>query len=333
MGQVPKGKVLYDRLYSEALENSAGENPERRITIYLPPGYDSSKIKYPVLYYLHGFTWSDSMQIVEDHFDEILNKAIHDGLIKPLIVVMPDHHTLYRGSFYTNSSYTGNWADFTAVDLVSYIDKTYRTLDVRESRGIAGHSMGGYGAIKLGMQFPEVFSVVYGLSPAVLDYSKEILPTSPSFRRVYQLKSREEVVSGYSEFLPNAIIAMGQAFSPNPDNPPFYIDLPYTYQDEQIIINDEVLNLWNKQSPKRMVASHVDNLRKLTAIKFDWGRNEENLHIPIACRAFSRELEMYGIIHFAEEYLGDHTNMLWTDDGRAHTDLLPFFERYLKFIK
>ena len=331
IAQSNKGKVVYDRLYSESLENDAGENPERRVTIYLPPNYDNTTNEYPVMYYLHGFTWSDSMQVVGDHFDQLLDKAINEGIIQPLIVVMPDQHTLYRGSFYTNSTFTGNWADFTAIDLVNYIDKNYRTLDNRESRGIAGHSMGGYGAIKLGMQHPDVFSVVYGLSPAVLDYTKEISPTNFSFKRIPQLKTREEVITGYAEFYPNAIIAMARAFSPNPNNPPFYIDLPYLYEGNQLIINDKVLKLWNNQSPVNMVESHVDKLRKLTAIKFDWGRNEENLHIPPTCKAFSRELELYGIKHFAEEYLGDHTNILWTQDGRAITDLFPFFNQYLKF--
>ncbi len=80
-----------------------------------------------------------------------------------------------------------------------------------------------------------------------------------------------------------------------------------------------------------MVSSHLKNLRKLKAIKFDWGRNEDFDFIPLANLRFSQELEKYGIKHYPEIYLGNHSNRLWTEDGRAMTDLFPFFNEYLKF--
>jgi S-formylglutathione hydrolase FrmB len=329
--QYSSGKIIYDRLYSAALENNGGEDPTRRVTIYLPPDYDETTIRYPVIYYLHGFTWSDSLQVANDHFDKLLDKAIAKGIIKPVIVVMPDQYTLYRGSWYANSSLTGNWSDFTAKDLVTYVDQNYRSIPDRESRGIAGHSMGGQGAIRIGMLFPDVFASVYGLSPATLGIANEIGPKSRAYKRVTQLKTREELVTGYSEFYPNALVAMGRAFSPNPNKPPFYADLPFIYRGDSLIINYKVLDLWNKNLPIGMVDDYVDNLNKLKALKLDWGRNEENRHIPITCRIFSEKLENLGINHYAEEYIGTHGNKLWTNDGRALNDMLPFFNTYLKF--
>lgn len=329
--QYPSGKVIVDRLYSPALENNGGEDQTRRVTIYLPPGYDETSDKYPVIYYLHGFTWSDSLQIAHTHFDKLLDKAISKGIIKPVIVVMPDQHTLYRGSWYANSSLTGNWSDFTAKDLVTYVDQNYRSIPGRESRGIAGHSMGGQGAIRIGMLFPDVFASVYGLSPATLGIANEIGPKSVAYKRVTQLKTREELVTGYSEFYPNALVAMGRAFSPNPNKPPFYADLPFIYRGDSMIIDYKVLDLWNKNLPIGMVDDYVDNLNKLKALKLDWGRNEGNRHIPITCRIFSEKLENLGINHYAEEYIGTHSNKLWTDDGRALNDMLPFFNTYLNF--
>ena len=317
--QYPSGKVIVDRLYSPALENNGGEDPTRRVTIYLPPGYDKTSDKYPVIYYLHGFTWSDSLQIASDHFDELLDQAIAMGKIKPLIVVLPDQHTLYRGSFYTNSSLTGNWADFTAKDLVSYIDKNYRTIPERESRGIAGHSMGGGGAIKMGMLFPDVFASVYALSPGPLGLAKEIGIKGQAYKRVQEIKTREELVTGYNEFFPNVVVATGRAFSPNPNKPPFYADLPFTYKGDSLIVNYDVLDLWNKNLPIEIANDYVDNLKKLKALKLDWGRNDPILFVPITCRIFSQKLEDLGIKHYAEEYIGTHSNKLWTDDGRALT--------------
>ncbi len=205
--QYPEGKVVVDKLYSERLENPGGEDPTRQVTVYLPPGYDKTTDRYPVIYYLHGFTWSDSLQIAVTHFDKLMDKAISTGKIKPVVVVMPDQHTLYRGSFYTNSSLTGNWSDFTAKDLVTYVDQNYRTLKNPESRGISGHSMGGYGAIKIGMLHPEVFSSVYSLSGAILDLVEEAGVKGPAYRRVQEIPSREILVTGYNEFFSNTLVA------------------------------------------------------------------------------------------------------------------------------
>ena len=124
---------------------------------------------------------------------------------------------------------------------------------------------------------------------------------------------------------------MGRAFSPNPNNPPFYADLPFTYEGDSLITNYEVLELWNKNSPIEMADSYISNLKKLKALKLDWGRNEAFHVLPITCMMFSQKLENLGINHYAEEYIGDHSNKLWTDDGRALNDMLPFFDRYLKF--
>lgn len=329
-GQSAKGRIVVERINAASLKNSFGEDPVRRVTIYLPPDYDQTTNRYPVIYYLHGFTWNDSLAIASDHFDKVMDKAINSGKIRPVIVVLPNQYTLFRGSFYTNSSLTGNWADFTAKDLVDFIDKKYRSIPNKDSRGITGHSMGGYGAIKLGMLFPDVFSSVYALSPGVLSLFKEIGPNGEAYRRVQKIQSREELLKA-DNFLPNLVVALGQAYTPNPSKPPFYCDLPFTYQGDSLIVNDKVLEIWNKNSPLYMIDSYADNLRKLKALKLDWGRNEQFALIPLTCEMFSQKVESLGINHYAEEYIGTHSNKLWTDDGRALHDMLPFFNTYLTF--
>ena len=325
------GRVVVDYLYAESLENSGGENPTRRVTVYLPPGYEESQQRYPVIYYLHGFTSSDSVMIAIRKLDTLLDYAISNNIIKPVMVVIPNQHTLYRGSFYTNSSLTGKWADFTGVDLIAYTDKNYRTIPNKGSRGIAGHSMGGHGALKIGMLFPDVFSSVYALSPAVLDIVGELGYHSEAYKRLPNIKSRKQLVNGWVNFYPNAIIAMGRAYTPNPNNPPFYADVPYNMNNGTLTVNYEVLKIWQEESVMGMVDDHIDDLKKLKAIKLDWGRNEENTHIPKTAYAFSLMLENLGITHYAEEYIGKHVDKLWTKDGRALNDLLPFFNTYLNF--
>ena len=97
------------------------------------------------------------------------------------------------------------------------------------------------------------------------------------------------------------------------------------------MVNYDVLKIWNEKSVLGMVDVYADNLRKLKAIKIDWGRNENNLHIPITCRMLSQRLENMGVKHYAEEYIGDHWRQVATKDGRLLYDLLPFFDLYLTF--
>lgn len=329
LAQYPAGEVVVEHLYSASLENELGEDPTRRVTIYLPPGYRETTHRYPVLYFLHGFSACDSSQIAD--LNILLDKAIALGQIKPVIVVIPNHHTKYRGSFYINSPLGGRWADFTAIDLVSHIDNNYRTIPDRNSRGITGHSMGGKGAIRLGMLFPDVFSTVYGLSPGFFPGLDAWDVFNPDIRSVFEIKSREDLITDPANFLANIIVAAGRVFSPNPDNPPFYVDLPFTLNGDSLVVNQPVMDLWLLNSTVEKVDQYSDNLKELTALKLDWGRNDEFVNIPGESLMFSKKLENLGIPHYAEEYLGDHSNKVYTDDGRVIERMLPFFDRYLVF--
>lgn len=329
--QSPPGRVVVEHIRAPSLQPDEDDISMRRVTIYLPPDYEHSTKRYPVIYYLHGFTWNDSLQIAVDHFDQLLDKAIAAGRIQPVIVAIPNHYTAYRGSMYTNSSLTGHWADFTAYDVVEYMDQHYRTIRDRNSRGLAGHSMGGAEAIKLGMQYPEVFSSVYALSPGVLALAEGMGPTGEPFRRAQQIHTRKTLLTGYTELDANMVVAMGRTFSPNPQNPPFFADLPFTYQEDSLIIQYDILDAWKNQMPYYMIESHIEELQQLRALKFDWGRNDEHSTVPVTCRMFSKKLENHGIVHYAEEYIGTHSNKLWTEDGRALNDMFPFFNRYLEF--
>jgi S-formylglutathione hydrolase FrmB len=332
LGQVqyPEGKVIVERITSQYLQNKGGENPTRRVSVYLPLDYDKTTTKYPVIYYFDGFGWNDSLDFNLIHFNKLFDKAISTGKIRPVIIVIPNQCTLFGGSFYTNSSLTGMWSDFTAKDLVAFIDKNYRTIPNKDSRGLSGVSMGGHGAIKIGMLFPDVFSSIYALSPAFLGLAKEFGPTGNCYKKASQLQTVDELQRD-SEFNPKIVVAVGRAFSPNLDKPPFYADLPFTYSGDQLIIHDDVLDLWNKNMPIQMIDTHIENLRKLKALKLDWGRNDEFAHIPLTCEIFSQKLENLGINHYAEEYIGTHTNKVITDDGRFLNEVLPFFDTYLTF--
>jgi S-formylglutathione hydrolase FrmB len=324
LGQISSGKVTSFSIHANTLQNEAGENPNRKVSVYLPAEYGIDNKRFPVIYYMHGFMGTDS---ISPQMKMILDKGIGQHKIRPFILVIANNYTLFEGSFYSNSSLTGNWTNFAAKELVEYIDKNFRTLAKRESRGVSGHSMGGYGAIKTGMLYPDVFSCVYALSPGLLAFVKEFGPNSDSFKELSKIKTPEELKKTY---YPRVLVAVARAWSPNPDRPPFYCDLPFTFEGDSLIVNNSILEKWNQNMPVYMVDKYASNLRKLKAIKLDWGRNDAS-RFPVQCGMFSQRLENLGINHFAEEYIGNHGNKIWTDDGRILNDLLPFFNDYLSF--
>jgi len=318
------GKVVSFTINSKALQNNGGEDPNRKVSVYLPPNYDASTQRYPVIYYLHGFMGKDN---IFPQMQKVLDEGISRQKIKPFIFVQADQYTLFEGSFYSNSSLTGNWDEFESKELVEYMDKNYRTIPTRDSRGIAGHSMGGYGAFKIGMLHPEVFSSIYALSPGLLAMVKEFGPNSTSFKEVQNVKTIEDLKKTY---YPKVLVAVGRAWSPNPNKPPFFCDFPFSYEGEKMIVNQAILEKWEANMPVYIVDKYADNLRKMSAIKLDWGRNDSP-RFPLQIGMLSQRLENLGINHFAEEYIGDHGNKIWTLDGRVLNDLLPFFNDYLKF--
>jgi len=323
-GEDLHGKLIQDSITSPSLQNGGGENTTRRVSIYLPPGYSATSARYPVIYYLHGYLSDDTLNPQQLR---ILDLAISSKRIRPVLFVVSDQLTTYGGSFYANSSLTGNWADFTAKDLVAYVDKNYRTIADRNSRGICGHSMGGHGAIKLGMLFPDVFSCLYALSPGALALVKEFGPNSDSYKQLASIRTKDELDKTY---FPRVIIDMARTWSPNPANPPFYCDVPFRYECNNLIVDNTVLKKWNQNLPLSMLDDYVPNLKRLKAIKLDLGRNDGS-RFPVQCSMFSQKLENLGIEHFAEEYIGTHTNKIWTEDGRVLNSMLPFFNAYLQF--
>jgi hypothetical protein len=326
-----KGTVLHEKFLARSIEgNPAGENALRRLTVYLPPGYYQSKQQYPVIYFLHGFNGEDSATMDDLEINKLLDTAILTKQIRPVIFVLPNSFTKYKGSFYTNSVLTGKWADYIAKDVVEYIDKHFRTIQNKNSRGIAGASMGGNGAIKMGMLFPGVFSAVYATTPATLNWSDGINPSLETFKIISQAKNESDVFKSPAALL---MTDLARTYSPNISKPPFFADMPAYYIGDSMIIDTSAVRRWTENFATNMIVSHLVALKSLKAIKIDWGRNDAGRHVPVTCLEFSKKLEWFGVNHFAEEYLGGHAEHLDGTDGRIYTEILPFFNSYLNFEK
>src|SRR5574341_1890012 len=160
-----EGTVVIETITSNVLRgNSLGDPHVRRVPVYLPPGYDKSNARHPVVYVLTGFTGRGIMLLNDSAWDENIaqrmDRLIGSGAVKPMILVMPDCFTRIGGSQYINSSATGNYEDHVVKELVPFIDKKYRTVADRDHRAVMGKSSGGYGSVILAMRNSQVFGLM-----------------------------------------------------------------------------------------------------------------------------------------------------------------------------
>lgn len=322
--QTNQGKTERIKVHGAALEgNLSNDSPDRDVSVYLPPSYQTEPNRhYPVIYMLHGFTDSDSQWFgFEEHWinlPQILDQSLAEENSREMIVVMPNAYNRFKGSFYSSSITVGDWETFIAEELVAYIDNHYRTLPQADSRGLAGHSMGGYGSIRLGMQYPDVFSSIYLLSPCCM---------SPSTSGNTEAMQQAEAVSTVEEidkqsFFVLATLATAAAWAPNPTNPPFYMDLPT--KNGKVI--PEITNKLTANATLAVIDQHIPALKSLEAIAFDVGNDDRG--IAAASKELDKVLNNYGITHSFEVYEGNHVNRIAT---RILTKMLPFFTEHLDF--
>ncbi len=314
--------IRYLKINSSALAgNLLGDPAEQEVAVYVPPGYDQSGDKrYPVLYLLHGIGggFTDWTQ----HWD--LRSAM-DAVIRstqqPFLVVMPNGGNRLGGGFYLDSPVSGKWETYLVRELVPRIEHDFRTTT---TRGIAGHSMGGFGAVRLGMRHPEVFSSVYAMSPCCLDLAEDIGYGNTSWKKALAFQSPADLVKSLQEgdFYPVAIYALASAISPNPDKPPFYVDLPMRHVNGELMPDDATYELWRTSLPMAQLPSYRANLLRLRALAIDYGTSDQFAHIITTTPAFSRELARLRIPHRLDVYDGDHRQKI---PERLRTTVLPFF--------
>ena len=304
--------------------NLEGDSPDRCVSVYLPPSYRSSpNRRYPVVYILHGYTDDDQHWFGwTRHFVNVpqgMEKALVAGTAKEMILVMPNAYTVWQGSMYSSSATTGDWETFVAEDLVSYVDHHYRTIARRESRGLAGHSMGGYGAIRIGMKRPDVFSADYVMSPCCMPPIVSI-----DSARAAAIEAVSDVSQGVrAPFGTRALLASAAAWSPDPQKPPLYFDLP----TRDGALQPDVVARWAANAPLAMVYQHVANLKKLRGLAIDAGA--QDVAIAAASRQLDSILTRFGVTHEFEIYdPGTHVSRV---EERIETSVLPFFAKKLEF--
>jgi len=308
------------KVHSTALEgNLEKESPDRDVVVYLPPDYTTSKDKrYPVVYVLHGYN------LTVPGFEGLLQspRTIDEAFAKGvpgMIVVLADTDTVYGGSMYSSSVTSGDWEGFITRNLVAYIDGHYRTLADRKSRGLAGHSMGGYGTTRLGMKYPDVYGAIYIMSPCCL--SARDAPPAAAATVVENVKQPEDAAK--LDFMGKATLAVAAAWSPDPAKPPLYVDLPTA----KGAVDKSVLARWAANAPLAILDQYVFNLKRYGAIAIDVG-DQDGLRVDAA--ELHQRMSDRGIQNSFEIYHGDHGNAV---PDRFENHVLPFFGHVLSFTK
>ena len=161
--------ITHHVLRSTAMEREVGYN------VYLPPGYEGNSLRYPVIYFLHGAGGNENSD--GPGFSRILAKLAEAKQVVPAICVFPNgglssYRDIAEGKIMVESMIIR--------ELIPHIDRSYRTRPARESRMIAGYSMGSGGGMRLALKHPELFSAAGGWGASFTGRNPEA-PLAPEF--------------------------------------------------------------------------------------------------------------------------------------------------------
>jgi len=302
-----KADAITSYFYSDAL------GYDMYYEIVLPPSYESNPDStYPSIYFLHGFgldySWYGSVVSV---FEDMMAS----GEIRESILIKPDGFVIpYLGSMYTNSDYNGQFEDYIVQDLISHIDGSYNTIDHSSYRAIMGHSMGGYGAVKLSVKFPELFQVVASHSGpiAIENVIPDLLPVLLAETGILSYQPWNGTVSLF-------MYSASAAWSPDVDDWPYYVDLPVDYYGNVI---DEVWDLWLGHDPLTLAQENLANIQSIH-FYMDCGDQDDYLFYNHST-SFSEFLDEENINHVYEIYPGDHFTEVLNGDRFPYS--LAFIE-------
>jgi len=213
--------------------NMLGDSAEHDLYVYVPRGYEDSDRRYATAFLLHAFGESAATVVSPDTSGERWHPPIEDVLdpvfgrmgVPPMIVVIPDGNCRWGCGQWIDSPVSGFFGSYVTKDVVSYVDANYRTIPAAASRGVFGFSSGGMGAWNVVSQHPDVFTAMAVLSAdTFLDMTHKVF-TYKFFNSIWPEPPNGPVDDDWSEM----VYAYSAAYAPNPDNPPFFVDLPVAW--------------------------------------------------------------------------------------------------------
>lgn len=344
-----EGTVITTQIYSLSLEgNLLGLPAMRNVSIYLPKSYFSCPGKrFPVIYFLHGVpAWENMLKepapfeifynmaqlalpvdFPENGFTEWANELVETQGMRESIIVMPDARSLFGPSLYLNSEILGNFEDYIVKDLTAFIDQNLRTIPHFNWRVITGHCAGAYGALNIAMRHPHVFRSVGALSPAhfMEAHFNQIALYSAYEEMLWQQQGVPAGPLPYDPMLPfkfmtNTSYFLAQFWLPNPENPPYYCDIPYTYVEGQPQIDPNLMAKIDSQNLLSLSLKYETGLRQLKTVYIDCGTNDE-LGMYLPNEMLHQQLMSKHIKHKFETYDGTHISQLYDRLGKIWVQL------------
>jgi S-formylglutathione hydrolase FrmB len=320
------GTVEIHEMQSAVLAgNPLGDPPQRRMPVYLPPGYSSSSDRFPTVYFLHGFSGSATSWLNSSSFTpnviERLDDLIGKEVIPPVLGVFVDGWTALGGSQWINSEAIGRYREYLARDVVTHFDQTLRTIPKATSRAVVGKSSGGYGALVMACRHPEVFAHVASHSgDAYFEYC--YLPEFPKaagpllkaggvepWFREFSQRARETRVRS-EDFPVINLIAMSAAYSPKKGEP-MGLELPFDLPTARI--RPDVWGRWLVNDPVRFVPRSLPALAKLSSLFIDCGARDE-YSLRWGARMLVDELRAAQIEVVHEEFEDGHVGINYRYD-------------------
>ncbi len=315
-----KGRLQIETVSSLVLkDNPLGDPRRREVPVYLPPSYGSKRgARYPVLFYLPGFSGTARGAVNynpwKENIAERFDRLISQGKSREAVLVIPDCFTAYGGSQYLNSTATGRYLDHLVFELVGFIEDKFATVRSPEGRAAFGGSSGGYGALTLGMRYPEVFGHVAGHSADAgfdacyaADFPKACAALQKyggSVRRFAAEFRAARDKSGFEHSLVNAV-GMAACYSPNPGSP-LGFDLPFDPRTAELV--PAVWKRWEALDPARACVKHASALSRLKTLFFDAGSRDE-FFLQFGARRLSAALKRFKVRHVYAEHDGGHFDL------------------------
>ncbi len=317
-------RVVTEWVHSPLLAgNPAGEDPIRPITVFLPAEAHDPGRRFPVLYCLAPWTNAGRLQMQWEPFRESLpdrlQRLMSSGALKPCIVVCPDLYTSFGGSQYINSSFLGPQGDHLVHELIPHIEAHYPVLSGPLARAVLGRSSGGFGALRLAMDYPGTFAAVACHSG---DLGFDLLYRRDLVDFCYALARYSGNVQAYlaaTRKLPkldgkqvHTMMLMGMAASYSPDlEQPHGFRLPIDPLTGAM--DEEVWGQWLAHDPLVRIDHKADALRQLKYLYLDCG-NRDQYHLQFGARQFQRKLAQYHVPHQAFEFDDNHSGTSYRYD-------------------
>ncbi len=295
--------------------NALGDPVERELLVYLPPRYAKGTHSYPIVMVLPGFAATNTSLLNfkpwEPNLLERYEKLLAEGCPEA-ILVMPDCFTRWGGSQYIDSSSTGAYQRYLAEDVIGVVEARYRTLGKRAGRAIVGKSSGGFGALRMGMDRPEIFGVVASHAG---DCGFELC-IRPRFVEVASVYERSGGMTGFvqrmaeqsgprsqSEFHALEIVALAAAYAPIESGPLPRAALPFDPTTAMIL--PDTWTRWLAHDPLIRAERDANALKDAQLVFLDAGKSDE-YGLQFGARMLAQRLVNSGVRVHHEEFEGGH---------------------------